>query len=781
MLLQVHRQGFGEERSEDREEPLVEQEQERNPREVYLQQHQDIGGHMIVVGGDTASCGGGGESVSGDIHSDKPHFFHSIGSNNNNSQKKMASTSVMKNLQNMQRPIPVSQSATKFGSVSYASALKMKAQLGGRAPSKGGVTIEDNTAVALLGSELSHLPGKELMISYSDDSETDMGVAKDEILQLHDVLDPVVLPNEEKDEDEIEGDGRDRRTSSGFSPSIIGSDDTAAVRSLYIISGGVDRPLSLSPSSKFTKPMSPPHSSVGGGSPSSIPSQSNPSNSPSFSQVDERAQCVKKLMKEDSARPSSAQSLTDQSYPSFTVSALAHLNSKKSPSPVDKGSSVPLTRVSSAPSNLPLASLSQPPDGNDESNDEDTESVRTDDSLSTSSKSLLNIAANEFVPRRPLSRKRQGRDNPSKPGRVYQGGRGGGRGGAGNVQAHTQHPKHKSSHPIHFQQHHHHAHSQNQIPHPPHQQQQQQPLINKPPAFSSSLQLLQLLFQKNIPPSVLFSSLGISGVPLPSAPLSTPQTLSHPSLPLSYPPPPAAPPLPPPPGNISFQLTHPGVLTPAPPPPHSRKISAQEGVANPHVMPHPPMQTPTATPIQYIPTGSKGSLPEGAPELSQVPNLLAGQVSTSPHPSYYSATPLHPSPAPPPPPPAVLVPSHHSVQVHPMSSARPSPRITPINTSQVHPPPPTAPHSLSLARPVMVEQQGNSNSRPPLLPTPPGFSLVHQTSAVSTPSVTTPPSTMHHGNWSMGIRMGLPPPAVQSHDQSSLMQYHPRIPPTNSV
>ena len=192
-------------------------------------------------------------------------------------------------------------------------------------------------------------------------------------------------------------------------------------------------------------------------------------------------------------------------------------------------------------------------------------------------------------------------------------------------------------------------------------------------------------------------------------------------------------------------------------------------------MPHPPLPNPSAPPLQYVTTGSKvaGPLtPEGTSEINQV--APAGVIPTVNRPAYFSATPLHPNQTPPQLP-TVLVPPHpHPVQVHPhLPASRPS-----------HAPPINGPQVLSsvipaMPHPVIVEQPGNSNSRPPLLPTPPGFNLVHQSSAATTPSVTTPPS-LHHPNWSVhpqAIRLGLPP-AIQSHDQPPLIQF-PHIPPSN--
>ncbi len=702
MLLQVHHDDT------DDEIPIQEEKQEQTKTDsfegVYLRQHQDGERGHIIMGRDSHEIE---ENVSGD--SDQTRPFDTIGND------------IIPTVLKGQRLVP--QSSSKFGSVSYASALKRQGQ------SVHQEVIEENS--------LTLSPGRDTSL-YSGESCTSVTeIINDGIIPLHGVLLDSMLPDSD--------DEGDRGSTHGYSPS----------QRQHTVSNNA-----RSPSQYTTQPFPPPiplsnipkpysNSSVFRGADSGMSGgveSPNTNNEIEHVQLGLSSHSVTKLLQEET-RPSSAQSLTD-SYSRFPKTSYGHLTDG-SISPVIIGGKTaggPLIRVSSAPSHLPLNIMGHNEtrdDSEGDDDDDDTESVKTDDSVSTNSKSMLNIAANEFVPNQQLSRKKTphkpSRDQQHTRGRGYQGQRGGG-GGKGNMSVHNQkgHISHGKIHHNHFHQqqqqphHHHHHHHTPQQPHPP-PQQQQQPLINKPPIDILLQFLLNATHQQNLKniPSNLLLRLPGSNLPIP---LSTPQT--HPSLPLSYPPQMT--------NAFPYQVPHPGILSQSL---YHRKMLAQEGIPTPHGMPRPPIVNPTA---QYTPGGgSKVHVPitpEGSVEMNQVPNVLLAAN----RPSYYTATPLHHNQTPPQLS-AVMVP-HHQVQLHHLPSTRPS-HVPPLNIPQVPPP------SLKLPRPVIGEQQSNSNSRPPLLPTPPGFNLVHQTSAVVTSSVTTPPS-LHHPNWSVhpqAIRLGLPP------------------------
>lgn len=729
-------------------------------RDVYLQQHQGLGGGHLALGGTTSISGGNNVSANEiplDINNEqfkKGHVLKELSSNKSMNQ---------------------SGSSTKFGSVTYASALKMKSQV--KSLKGGGVMIDESTDVVNL---LSPKLGRHGDSQYTAADESDCASTEfDGIIPLHDMLREAVLSH--SDENEVDGGSTHR-----YTPSSPHHSEDNVNKSCYSSGsgGGVNNPaLPLSPSTSFPKPpFSSPVGSSGGGSlqgsfskpsplysgisapppggDSSLGDQSSPytedQDNNSGTLTGGGGSVTKQLLREET-RPSSAQSLSDSPLVMrFQKTGFNTLRGSESPSHGggDSGGVAPLTRVSSAPSHLPLSAVEHDETGDND----DSDSVKTDDSISTNSKSILNIEANEFVPNQ-LTRKKSTHYNQKGNVRSARGGYQGqrNRGGGGGVQNHQK--SHAAPHggkmnPSHFQQHRH-------TPQQPHPHNQQQSLLNKPP-----LDFLLQLFLKNV--QLLPTVPGHGGlappptpptIPVPPSPLQTSQSVPHPSLPLTYPPMSS---------GIPYQVTHPpsGIIT------QSRKLS-QDVPPAPHGMPHPPL--PSAPPLQYITTGSKvgGTVPpqEGAPELGQV------SIPSGSHPPYFPVTPLLPnSTLPQLPPPAVLMPHPHPSQVHHLPSTRPS-HATPINGPQV--PPLTIIPSLQLTpRPVMVEQQSNSNSRPPLLPTPPGFNLLHQTSAAATPTIMTP--SIHHPNWSISpqaFRMGMPP-NIPSHDQASIIPF-PHMPPAN--
>lgn len=730
--------------------------------EVYLQQHQGIGGGHLTL--ESTLSGGNVSEIT-------------LDPTNNELIKK--GQHVLKELSSNKGGGGMNQpgSSTKFGSVSYASALKMKSQV--KSLKVDGVILDESTDVAnLLSPKLSG--GRH------GDTESDCASTEYDIIPLHDMLREVVLSH--SDENEVDGSGSTHR----YTPSSPRQHPDECYPSG---GGGGGLPLSPAASTSFTTKPPFPSPASGGGSytkPSLYGSGAGESGSsfggevsspPSYPPEDHndnttppataRGMVKNQLLKEET-RPSSAQSLSDSPlvmrFQKTGFNTLGGGGGSESPSHSGGGqaaatAAAPLTRVSSAPSHLPLSAVKH-----DEIGDDDTDSVKTDDSISTSSKSVLNIEANEFVPNQ-LAKKKP--TTHHQKGNNTRGSRGGGHGyhhhhhqghrnsRGGGQQGNHHHKGHNTTVQPHGKPNQGHFRHNPQQPHP-----QQQSLLNKPP-----LDMLLQLFLKNV--HLLPGHGGLAPPPtpptIPVSPLQTSQPVPPPpmppSLPLKYSPMTS---------GIPYQVAHPppGVMTT-----QSRKLS-QEGIPppTPHGMPHPPL--PSAPPLQYITTGSKGGISEGGPPTDGPP------PPSGAHPPYYSVTPLLPNSTPPQLPQgaaAVIIP--HPSQVHHLPSTRPSHAATPINGPPPQVPPLTIIPSLQLTpRPVMVEQPSNSNSRPPLLPTPPGFNLLHQTSAAATPTVMTP-SIHHPPTWSINpqatFRMGMPP-NIPSHDQASIIQFpHAHMPPAN--
>ena len=737
---------------------------------LYLQQHQDGVGHGRFQTDD------GSVSVIVNSHTHKPYPLQSqdLGGR----RLPLHSKSGLKRSLG-DRLVPIPHSATKFGSVSYASALKMRGQ---PVQKDGCVPDNDSFGEQILHSDSSQSGG---LMTNEDMVDERLDETREEILQISDVLESVISSGEDGDKEEIKNGGFS-------SPAVIKSTISPPLRSpdqrgLLI---NTDIPIltsenPLSPSTQFLSSdlktlSSPSHHSITIGTPRTPRSGVQSPHSP-FNKVQDdvaRKQSVKNIIDlEDVTRPSSAQGIPEAVYSGLSTSPVTHALSnsamKLQKSPVstyisNPGVCLPLTRSSSAPSQLPLANQLEDTEScditsHDDDDDDDDESLdENEDAMSGNGKSTLSITANEFVPRKNVS------------GNYVRGSKARSRESSAISQAKSK--SHKQGH-FSYQQKQSHmskqkTHTPHHKPHPSSQQQShpQTALLNKPPISPINPLLQQWILQQiaavmnasansqhSHKPMTLprFPIPGIPMPPPPPPPLSQggqPLTnVVHPNLPLNYPP---------------FQMNHP-----------SRKmsVSSQEGSPHPHPHPPPPHPLPphTTTTVQYI-QGSRVTVPQVSiatrhpserTDITGVPNL--GPLPLPAHP--FPTTQLHPSPT-------VIIPPHHMavppVSLYQLQSTHPPHTSSPTSHQPSHG------HPLQLPHPLLVEPNNNPNTRPPLLPTPPGFTLVPRTTATSL-SVTTPTSSLHPTNWpgmtGAGIRLPIPS-SMSSHDQPTIV-FHPRLPP----
>ena len=672
-----------------------------------------------------------------------------------------------------QRLIPSPVLNSKFGTVSYASALKSKngSREGGQSSTgsagslRSGMTSQTSSRVSTPGigtsdewnvSKNAPLHVVVMPTKSSPEDENQEGVFPLSDMGL--VLESVILPGEDSfdhREGEVTMDTSrlsprsPARTPKGSPHHTTSSLSYPQTNSPHVATNdSMSRSSPLSDSCTFT-----PHTPLPIGTPST-------------------PKHIKTIVDQDSLRPSSVQDISLAQYPNSPQSHdTSHdKDNVVTQGPISGSSSPafprysPLTRTSSAPSELRQMGET---DRQETALSQDSVQSSHDDNDSTSgSKSSLNITANEFVP------KQQSTVIPVAPD---------------NARPTNNNKPKPSKLPL------------NTTPVLP----QQSSILNQPPAYLMQvvhqLQLAMMAHQKQtgqkLPPVTNryhhhHSHGNQTTLPLASLPSLGNQGGLPNTLPIMVPFIPAPPSHPMP--NYRMKQRTPTMTGQDNPP----VVSGHHHSHHQQPPPPPSLRPPTGS-IQYIDRTDNSNMmhPGGLPpHLSQ--NVISNRLPSTIHQGLPSGTPpsLSAPSYPPPPHPSAQVVSHPHLFVQPnlgtsgtfqqLTSSFPSHR-TPIFSQ-------ATPTHLPPTHPIVMDPNKSQNMRPPLLPTPPNFNLhsVVAPVAVTAPArpVTTPtsafPPPVWSGNTNMRMHSAVPlphggapplPPHPEGHALSMPVQPHQLI------